>query len=333
MLLAVDVVCFGVCALVDTAGFAVVVLDVFFAAGLVEAAVVFAGFAHNRGLSATSVANLYIFCDMNAKTSIFAATNRSVAVRLVSGVCFLRPATLQNRIIPAANTQAFMIGTIANVCTIIIGSVAGSLARRGIKEKYRSALFNALGLACLVLGANTAIKYMPQSEYPVLFIASLAVGGLIGTVLDLDGRFKKATSKIGGSNLAEGLTTGCLLYCIGTLSMVGPVMSALFDDNTFLFTNAMLDLVTSTVLASTYGIGMLLAAPVLFCWQGTFYLIAKMSSSAISDALIAEVSIVGGVLIVCSGLSLLNIKDCHTLNLIPSLLVPVLFFAAKFLLF
>ena len=86
--------------------------------------------------------------------------------------------------------------------------------------------------------------------------------------------------------------------------MVGPVMSALFDDNTFLFTNAMLDLVTSTVLASTYGIGMLLAAPVLFCWQGTFYLIAKMSSSAISDALIAEVSIVGGVLIVCSGLSL-----------------------------
>ena len=78
---------------------------------------------------------------------------------------------------------------------------------------------------------------------------------------------------------------------------------------------------------------MLLAAPVLFCRQGTFYLIAKMSSSAISDALIAEVSIVGGVLIVCSGLSLLNIKDCHTLNLIPSLLVPVLFFAAKFLLF
>ena len=85
----------------------------------------------------------------------------------------MRPAALQNRIIPAANTQAFMIGTIANVCTIIIGSVAGSLARRGIKEKYRSALFNALGLACLVLGANTAIKYMPQSEYPVLFIASL----------------------------------------------------------------------------------------------------------------------------------------------------------------
>lgn len=225
-----------------------------------------------------------------------------------------------------------MIGTIANVCAIVAGSIVGSLARRGIKEKYRNAMFNALGLASLVLGMNTAIKYMPKSEYPVLFIASLAIGGLAGTALDLDGRFKRATSKIGGSNLAEGLTTGCLLYCIGTLSMVGPVMSALFGDNTFLFTNAMLDLVTSAVLASTYGIGMLLAAPVLFCWQGTFYLVAKMSSTAISDALIAEISIVGGVLIVCSGLGLLKIKDCHTLNLIPALFVPVLFFAARFLL-
>ena len=208
-------------------------------------------------------------------------------------------------------------------------------------EEWKEDLVEALTEHDLLLGSKhqkiehavLLVRNIAVGAALVLFIASLAVGGLIGTVLDLDGRFKKATSKIGGSNLAEGLTTGCLLYCIGTLSMVGPVMSALFDDNTFLFTNAMLDLVTSTVLASTYGIGMLLAAPVLFCWQGTFYLIAKMSSSAISDALIAEVSIVGGVLIVCSGLSLLNIKDCHTLNLIPSLLVPVLFFAAKFLLF
>ena len=237
----------------------------------------------------------------------------------------MRPAALQNRIIPAANTQAFMIGTIANVCTIIIGSVAGSLARRGIKEKYRSALFNALGLACLVLGANTAIKYMPQSEYPVLFIASLAVGGLIGTVLDLDGRFKKATSRIGGSNLAEGLTTGCLLYCIGTLSMVGPVMSALFDDNTFLFTNAMLDLVTSTVLASTYGIGMLLAAPVLFCWQGLIYVCALALGNFMTADMMTELSIVGGFLIASSGLSILNIKDCKTMNMLPSLVIPVAF--------
>ncbi len=225
-----------------------------------------------------------------------------------------------------------MTGIIANVCAIVIGSVAGSLARRGIKEDYRRTLYDALGLASLVLGMGASLKYLPQSRYPVLFIASLAIGGVAGTALDLDGRFRKTVAKFGGSGLAEGLATGCLLYCVGTLSMVGPVMSALFGDNTFLFTNAMLDLVTSAVLASTYGIGMALAAPVLFCWQGAFYLAAKMSGEAVSGELVAEVSIVGGALIVCSGLGLLNIRDCRPLNLIPSLLVPVLFFAVKSLL-
>ena len=80
------------------------------------------------------------------------------------------------------------------------------------------------------------------------------------------------------------------------------------------------------VLASTYGIGMIWAAPVLFCWQGIFYLVACMSSEAISESLMTELSIVGGVLIAASGLSILGIKDCKTLNMLPALLVPVLFF-------
>ena len=162
---------------------------------------------------------------------------------------------------------------------------------------------------------------------------SMAIGSFLGAVWDWDGKFQNFARRMGSSDLGRGLATAILLFCIGTLSILGPIESAVHGNHTFLFTNATLDFVTSMVLASTYGLGIAFAAPVLFCWQGTFYLIAKMSSSAISDALIAEVSIVGGVLIVCSGLSLLNIKDCHTLNLIPSLLVPVLFFAAKFLLF
>lgn len=132
-----------------------------------------------------------------------------------------------------------------------------------------------------------------------------------------------------GRNLADGLSTAILLYCIGPLSMLGPVISALNGDNTFLYTNATLDFVSSTIFASTYGIGMILAAPVLFCWQGLFYLVAEVSSSAVSEALMAELLIVGGLMITGSGLSLLNIKDCKTLNLLPSLLVPVAWFAVK----
>ena len=108
--------------------------------------------------------------------------------------------------------------------------------------------------------------------------------------------------------------------------MLGPVISALKGDHTFLFTNATLDFVSSTIFASTYGIGMILAAPVLFLWQGMFWLVAYMSSQAVSDALMSELLIIGGLMITGSGLSLLGIKDCKTLNLLPSLVVPVLWF-------
>lgn len=223
-----------------------------------------------------------------------------------------------------------MIGTIVNTCAIIVGTLVGTVLGRGIKEKYKSALYNALGLASLMIGLNAAIANMPKSRYPVLFIAALAVGSVAGTALDIDGRFRRLVERRsrrgGGRNLADGLSVAILLYCIGPLSMLGPVISALNGDNTFLFTNATLDFVSSTVFASTYGLGMVLAAPVLFCWQGLFWLVARLSSQAVSDALMAELLIVGGLMITASGLSLLGIKDCKTLNLLPALAVPVVWF-------
>lgn len=227
-----------------------------------------------------------------------------------------------------------MIGTIVNTCTIIAGTIIGTIVHRGIKEKYKEVLYTGLGLASLAIGLNATITHFPQSEYPVLFIVSLAIGGVVGTMLDIDGRFKRLIDKLkkdgaGENRLADGLATAILLYCIGPLSMLGPVISALKGDHTFLFTNATLDFVSSTVFASTYGIGMVLAAPVLFLWQGMFWLVAHISSTAISDALMAELLIVGGLLITGSGLALLKLKDCKTLNLLPALLVPVLWFLLK----
>ena len=264
-----------------------------------------------------------------------------------------------------------MIGTIVNTCTIIAGTLVGAFLHRGIKEKYKDMLYTGLGLASLAIGLNATVQNLPKSQYPVLFIVAIAVGGVLGTWLDIDGRFKRIVNRksttptpnlsqregslntlttdnttsnanqaplpsggAGGGyrksgSLADGLSTAILLYCIGPLSMLGPVISALQGDNTFLFTNATLDFVSATIFASTYGLGMMLAAPVLFCWQGMFYLVAKISSQAVSDALMAELLIVGGLLITASGLSLLKLKDCKTLNLLPALLVPVLWFLLK----
>lgn len=223
-----------------------------------------------------------------------------------------------------------MLGTIVNTATILTGSLVGSVLKKGIGKKYENAMFGACGLAAFGIGINAVVSNMPKSQYPVLFIVSLVIGSIVGTMLNIDERFHNFISSRSKGNLAQGLTTGILLFCIGSLSIVGPVMSALYGDNTYLFTNASLDLVTSMVLASTYGIGMCLAAPVLFCWQGSIYVLTRyLSASFFSDALVAELCVVGGFLIMCTGMSILNIKQFKTLDMLPALFVPILFFVAK----
>lgn len=287
-----------------------------------------------------------------------------------------------------------MIGTIANTVAIVVGSLVGGTVRHGLKEKYQEVLYVAMGLAATGLGINAVVQNMPNSSYPVLFIASLAIGGVVGTGLDLDRRFNDLVNKrkknsdeghvteqggegaalgrsgakadgagdalatgaevgagdvsaarsdakapeagdamaagaeVGAApDLGRGLSTAIMLFCVGTLSILGPINSALYGDETFLFTNAMLDLVTSMVLASTFGYGIAIAAAVLFCWQGSIYLMASMLAPLLSGGLMCEISIVGGFLIFASGLSILKIKEISTMNLLPGLFVPPIWFA------
>ena len=202
-----------------------------------------------------------------------------------------------------------MLGTIVNVSCILTGSVIGSFVSRGIKEKYKTALFDGLGLATVGLGANAFVSNIPKVTYPVLFIASIAIGTIIGTRLDLDGKFHG------------------LLFCIGTLSILGPIESRLNGNNTYLFTNATLDFVSSIILSSAYGIGIALAALVLFCWQGSIYLFAGVIAPYMTPALMGEISVLGGIFLMSSGLGILQIRDCKTLNMLPALLVPPAFYA------
>ena len=227
-----------------------------------------------------------------------------------------------------------MIGTIVNTCCILVGSVLGSRLQQRIDQKIQEALYNAMGLVTLALGANMCVTNFAKSEFPVLFILSIAIGAVVGMKLDIAGRIERYASRHNASRLAQGLTTSCLLYCIGTLSIVGPILSAVYGDNTYLFTNATLDFCSSAVFAATYGIGIAWGALVLFCWQGSIYLIAYTlnSSDFIPPSLMAEISIVGGLLLISSGFAILNIKDCKTINMLPALLVPVLFYAIKSLL-
>lgn len=222
-----------------------------------------------------------------------------------------------------------MYAIIINAIAVIVGSAIGALFKRGIKEKYITVLNTAMGLCAIALGLNVAIESMQKPHYPALFIFCLSIGGLVGTLLKMDQRMERATRRISTTNLSEGITTSILLCCVGTLAMMGPVMSALYDDNTYLMTAATLNLVTMIVVASSYGFWVMVTSVAVFLWMSIIYGIALLSRSFISEELIAEVSLVGGILITASGLGVLHIKDCKTINLLPSLLVPIVFFALK----
>ena len=223
-----------------------------------------------------------------------------------------------------------MFAILINALSIVLGSAIGAIARKGIREKYITVLNTAMGLAALVLGMNVAMQNLAESKYPVLFIFCLSLGGLVGTLLRLDQRLEKATARMArGSNLSEGITTAVLLCCVGTLAIMGPVNSALYGDDTFLMTLATMNLVTMIVIASSYGFLTAITALLVFIWLSAIYGIAKISQTFISQELIAEISIVGGVLIAASGLGVLHIKDCKTINLLPALVMPMLFLLVK----
>ena len=204
-----------------------------------------------------------------------------------------------------------MLGTIVNTAAILAGSLLGS------------------ALPAVFLGTQTVVENLSESRFPVLFIASLAIGSLIGTALDIDGAFTRLVRRFSKTELSQGLSTGILLCCMGSLSILGPIQSALLGDHTFLFTNATLDFVTFMVLGSAYGPGMCAAGAVLFCWQGSIYLGASVLEGFFTGDVMCELSIVGGVLIAASGLSILNIRETKALDLLPSLLVPAAWFLAR----
>ena len=237
-----------------------------------------------------------------------------------------------------------MLYIFINVIAIIAGSIIGAVAKRGINEKYRNAMSTAMGVAILVLGINVAMQNMQKSHTPVLFLFFLVTGALLGTIMRLDDRManssqrlEQRTSRLAGSNnLAVGITSATLLCCVGTLAMMGPILSAIYNDNTYLLTAATLNFITLIIIASTYGIGVAITAIPVFVWMTMFFCIGKLFSGwiseepdSISSQMIVETNIVGGILIAAAGLGVLHIKDCKTVNLLPALLLPFFYFLIR----
>jgi uncharacterized protein len=160
-----------------------------------------------------------------------------------------------------------------------------------------------------------------------LLIINMSIGTLIGTKLQLHDKFISATkifSKSKENKLGEGIVTAILLFCIGTLSIVGPMESALHQNNSLLYTNASLDFITSIAMSAAYGICIIFAAIFLFLFQGGIYLLTLTLEDKIPTYILNNLTMTGGVLIIMSGLCLLNIKNIKTTDYLPALLISPL---------
>lgn len=221
-----------------------------------------------------------------------------------------------------------MIGVIANTITVLIGSLCGLLLCRGIPEKVSDTVMRAIGLCTLYIGISGAL----EGENTLVLILSMAIGTMIGVWLDIDKHFTQAVEKIeskfrrgdGKVSLAEGFISASLLFCVGAMTIVGSLQAGLTGDNRMLFTKSILDLISSFLFASTLGIGVVASAGFVFVFQGAIVLAATWLAPLLSDAVIAEMTCAGSLLIVALGLNLIGVTKLKILNYLPAVFLPIL---------
>lgn len=226
-----------------------------------------------------------------------------------------------------------MLGNYVNAIAIIVGCLLGLLVHRGLKDKYKTIMMQAIGLSVILIGATIALNGLldPDSE-AVLFIISLVIGGVIGEMLGIDkalDRFGAMLQRKFGSennNIAQGFVTASLIFCVGTMAIIGSLESGLRANHDMLFAKSILDGVTSMVLATTLGIGVIFSAAAVFVYQGAIIVFAGFLEPFLTGQVIREISIIGGILILSIGLGMLEIKKIKTINLLPAVVVPVVYY-------
>ena len=219
-----------------------------------------------------------------------------------------------------------MLGVIANTLAVFLGGGLGLLLKKGIPERASHAVMLGLGLCTLYMGIDGALV----GEETIVLIVSMALGTMIGTALDIDGKISGLGEKISGrfkGNVTEGFMSASLLFCIGAMAIVGAMDAGLRGDNRVYFTKSVLDFFGSFMLASTLGVGVMLSGVSVFVVQGLLVLLAGLLQTALSNqAMVAELVCCGNVIIIGLGLNLLDVTKLKIANFLPAILLSPLFY-------
>ncbi len=222
-----------------------------------------------------------------------------------------------------------MLGVIVNVITVILGSCIGLLFKKGIPERLSTATMIGLGACTLYIGISGSLC----GENVLIVIASVVLGVILGTLLNIDGAINKIAKEVEArfkreknGSLADGIVTATLLFCVGSMTVTGSIQAGLTGDHSVLITKATLDFVSSMMLASSLGVGVLLAAISVFVIQGGLVLLAGLIAPLMSTGAINEMTCVGSILIMMIGLNLMGITKIKVADFLPAILfAPILY--------
>ena len=220
-----------------------------------------------------------------------------------------------------------MLGVIINCITVVVGSLVGMFFKNLIPKKVTDGIMIGIGLCTIYIGVDGALC----GDNTLVLILSMAIGAAIGFVLDLDGKINcfadfatKPFKRNDDSKAAEGFVTACLIFCVGAMTLVGSIQAGVNGDNSTLVTKAMLDLVSSMALASSFGPGVLLSVVFVFLFQGGLVLLSSLAGNFLSVPMQNEMICVGSVIIVGLGLNIAGISKIKVANFVPAMFVAPL---------
>lgn len=221
-----------------------------------------------------------------------------------------------------------LLGTFVNMILVILGGSIGLFLGSRFPKKLSDSLMKTLGLCTLLIG----ISGLSKGENQLITIISMAVGTVIGELLDLDKRLSDLGDSIekrfkkDGDNvtIAEGFVNASLLFCVGAMAIVGSLQSGLVGDNSMIYTKSLLDFTASIIFASTLGVGVLLSAFPILLYQGGIVLLAHLIAPFLTDVVIGDMTCTGSLIIIGLALNMLGITKLKVMNMVPAIFLPIL---------
>ncbi|MDL2285700.1 DUF554 domain-containing protein [Desulfovibrio sp. OttesenSCG-928-F07] len=218
------------------------------------------------------------------------------------------------------------VGSFINAGAIILGSTIGLFLGNRLTDDLRKIVFQGLGLCVMIIGMQMALLV----ENPLILIFSILIGGILGEIADLEGGLTKCGNglkllmKSGDSKFTDGFVTATMIFCIGSMAILGPLDEGLTGDRTVLFTKSLLDAFAGMALSAAMGTGVIFSAIPVIIYQGIITIFAGSLQSLFTDSMILNIKATGGVMILGISLNMLELTKIRLTNLLPALFVTVL---------